>query len=147
MITIQWRHIDRDGVTNHWRLDALLNLLFRLRSKKTSKLRVTGLCEGNSPVTDEFPSQRASNAENASIWWRHHEDKLLQPRVSVVSMSLNVYLFECLPVNRALSECPLRHVLAYPRPRICNATGIIFSTTKATIKGPLSRLALISYNS
>ena len=33
-------------------------------SKKTSKLRVTGLCEGNSPVTGEFPAQRASNAEN-----------------------------------------------------------------------------------
>ena len=34
---------------------------------------VTGLCEGNSPVTGEFPTQRASNAENVSIWWRHHE--------------------------------------------------------------------------
>ena len=44
----------------------------RHRSKKTSKLRVTGLCEGNSPVTGEFPAQRASNAENVSIWWRHH---------------------------------------------------------------------------
>ena len=33
---------------------------------------VTGLCEGNSPVTGEFPSQRASNAEKLSIWWRHH---------------------------------------------------------------------------
>ena len=41
----------------------LLNRLFRLRSKKTSKFRVTGLCEGNSPVTDEFPTQRASNVE------------------------------------------------------------------------------------
>ena len=38
--------------------DCLLNCLFRRRSKKTSKLQVTGLCEGNSPVTDEFPSQR-----------------------------------------------------------------------------------------
>ena len=40
--------------------------------KKTSKPRVTGLCEGNSPVTGEFPSQRASNAETVPIWWRHH---------------------------------------------------------------------------
>ena len=40
--------------------------------KKTSKLRVTGLCVGNSPVTGEFPSQRVSNAENVSIWRRHH---------------------------------------------------------------------------
>ena len=39
------------------------NRLFRRRSKKTSKLRVTGLCEGNSPETGEFPTQRASNAE------------------------------------------------------------------------------------
>ena len=41
----------------------LLNRLFRPSSKKTSKLRVTGLCVGNSPVTGEFPTQRASNAE------------------------------------------------------------------------------------
>ena len=40
--------------------------------KKTSKLCVTGLCEGKSPMTGEFPAQRASNAENVSIWWRHH---------------------------------------------------------------------------
>ena len=30
----------------------------RRSSKKTPKLRVTGLCEVNSPVTGEFPSQR-----------------------------------------------------------------------------------------
>ena len=47
------------------------NRLFRRRSKKTSKLRVTGLCEGNSPMTSGFPAQRASNAEKISIWWRH----------------------------------------------------------------------------
>ena len=43
----------------------------RCRSKETSKLGITGLCEGNSPVTSEFPTQRASKAENASIWWHH----------------------------------------------------------------------------
>ena len=52
--------------------DCLLNRLFRRRSKKTSKLRVAGLCEGNSPVTGEIPAQMASNGENVSIWWRHH---------------------------------------------------------------------------
>ena len=50
----------------------LLNRLFRRRSKKTSKLRITGLCAGNSLVTGEFPAQMASNAKNVSIWWRHH---------------------------------------------------------------------------
>ena len=27
---------------------------------------------GNSPGTGEFPAQMDSNAENVSIWWRHH---------------------------------------------------------------------------
>ena len=34
---------------------------------------VTGLCVWNSPVTGEFPTQMAINAENVSIWWRHHD--------------------------------------------------------------------------
>ena len=50
----------------------LLNRLFRHRSKKTSKLHVTGLWARNSPLTGEFPAQKDSNAENVSIWWRHH---------------------------------------------------------------------------
>ena len=60
------------GVSYHQPHDCLLNCLFRRKSKKTSKLRVTGLCEGNSPLTGEFPAQMASNAENVPIWWRHH---------------------------------------------------------------------------
>ena len=63
--------LERDGVSNHQPHDCLLNGLFRRRSKKTSKLRVTGLA-GRSPVTGEFPAQSTSNAENVSIWWRHH---------------------------------------------------------------------------
>ena len=43
--------------------------------EKKSKLRVTGLCAGNSPWTGEFPAHIASNAENISIWWRHHVSK------------------------------------------------------------------------
>ena len=32
------------------------------------------ICGENSPMTGEFPfpAHRASNAENVSIWWRHH---------------------------------------------------------------------------
>ena len=69
---LQWRDNECDGASNHRRFDCLLNRLIRCRSKKTSKLRVTGLCEGNSPVTGEFPAERVSNAENDSIRWRHH---------------------------------------------------------------------------
>ena len=61
--TLQWRHNERDCVSNHQPHDCLLNLLFRRRSKKTSKLCVTGLCEWNLPVTGEFPAQKARNAE------------------------------------------------------------------------------------
>ena len=71
--TLQWRHNERDGVSNHRRLDCLLSPLFRRISKKTPKLSVTGLCEGNPPVIGVFPSQRANNAENVSIWWHHHD--------------------------------------------------------------------------
>ena len=75
-LTLRWRHNGRDSVSNHQPHDCLLNCLFRCRSKKTSKLRATGLCAGNSPGTGEFPAQMASYAENVSIWWRHHEPTL-----------------------------------------------------------------------
>ena len=71
--SLRWRHNDHAGVSNHQPHGCLLNRLFRRKSKKTSKLRVTGLCAGNSPWTGEFPAQMASFAENVSIWRRHHD--------------------------------------------------------------------------
>ena len=50
-IALEWRHNGRDGVSNHQPHQCLLDRLFRRRSKKISKLSVTGLCAGNSPVT------------------------------------------------------------------------------------------------
>ena len=75
-VPLQWRHNGRDSVSNHQPHDCLPNRLFRRRLKKTSKLRVTGLCVGNTPVTGKFPTQMANNAENVSIWWRHHTGRL-----------------------------------------------------------------------
>ena len=66
-IAKQWRHNGHNCVSNYQPHDCLLNRLFRRRSKETSKLRVTGLCVGNSPGTGEFPAQMASYAENVSI--------------------------------------------------------------------------------
>ena len=66
---LEWRHNGRDDVSNHQPHHCLLNRLFRCRSKKTSKLRVTGLCAGNS--RGEFPAQMVSTADNVSIWWSH----------------------------------------------------------------------------
>ena len=72
-LTLQGPHNERHGISIHQPHGCLLNRWFRRRSKKTSKVRVTGLCAGNSPVTGEFPAQMASNAEIVSIRWRHHD--------------------------------------------------------------------------
>ena len=79
MHSLQLRHNERHGVSNHQPHDCLLNRISRRLSKKASKLRVTGLYEGNSPVTGEFPTQRASNVSNVSIWWRHHVNADILP--------------------------------------------------------------------
>ena len=68
--------------------------------KKTSKLRVTGLCAGNSPGTGEFPAQMASNAENFSIWWRHHDRWI--PLTKVSDANFDVLFDQCL--NKRLSK-------------------------------------------
>ena len=57
IMSLQWCHNECDGVSNYRRFLCLLNCLFRRRSKKTSKLHMTGLCEGNSLVTGEFPAK------------------------------------------------------------------------------------------
>ena len=95
---LRWRHNGRDSVSNHKPQDCFLNRLFRHRSTKISKLRVTGLCAGNSPEAGEFPAQMASNAENVSIWWRHHgssviilKSKIYKNFFSVVSLAKILY--------------------------------------------------------
>ena len=81
-VSLRWRHNGR--VSYHQPHDCLLNRLFRRSSMKTSKLRVTGLCAGYSPVTGEFQTQMSSNAENISIWWRHHVSLKYDPRDPIV---------------------------------------------------------------
>ena len=92
--TLRWRYNGRYSVSNHLPHDCSLNHLFRPRSKKTAKLRVTDLCVGNSPGTGEFRSQMDSNAENVSIWWRHHAltdfDIVLPLTLSPVNDNLKV---------------------------------------------------------
>ena len=107
--SLQWRHNGWDSVSNHQPHDCLLNRLFRHRSKKTSKLRVTGLCAGNSPGTGEFSAQMASNAENVSIWWLHHGGvmflclKVIAVCLTTLSYNLKQY---CIIVNRTLRKYP-----------------------------------------
>ena len=73
LFTLQWHQTKCNGISNHQCLNCLITGLFRHRSKKASKVHVTGLCEGNSPVTGKFSVQRASDTENISICWHHHD--------------------------------------------------------------------------
>ena len=103
---LQWRHNGRDSVSNHQPHDCLLNCLFRRWSKKTSKLRVTGIFAGNSPGTGEFPVQMASYAENVSIWWRH----LGITTVILVNLSIPVRWTKSKPAKQH-GIYPVAHVM------------------------------------
>ena len=75
-MTVHWRHNECDGVSNHQRLDCLLNRLFRRRSNKPSKCRVTGLCGGNPPWPLDFPPKGPATPKmflfvDVIIAWQH----------------------------------------------------------------------------
>ena len=57
--------------------------------EKTSKLRVTGLCAGNSP----------ENAENVSIWWRHHERICVETAPWIKSISSRSFLYSFIEMH------------------------------------------------
>ena len=50
--------------------------LVQAQIKKTLNSTSLVFGEGNSPVTGEFPAQRASDTEYVSIGWRHNENNL-----------------------------------------------------------------------
>ena len=101
LIPLQWRHNGHYGISNHQPHHCLLNPLFRRKWKKTSKLRITGLCAGNSPMTGEFPTQMGSNAENVSIRWRHH----------VLRMPCTWFVCALLHCHYALSFIIITHIV------------------------------------
>ena len=67
---------------------------------------VTGICAENSPVAGEFPAQMASDAENVSIWWRHHDDTKLQNIFTVsiflnlIRIVINICCFQKIPLSQ-----------------------------------------------
>ena len=85
---LQWRHNEHDGVSITSVSMVYLSVSSAANQRKHHwKLRVTGLCAENSPVTGEFPARRPSNAENVSIWWRHHGPPIMR---FYISMNENV---------------------------------------------------------
>ena len=85
---LHWRHNDHDGVSNHQPHGCLLNRLFRRRSKKTSKLRVTGLCVGNSPgpvnSPHKWPVTRKMFPFNDVIMIKLNDESITNGAISVV---------------------------------------------------------------
>ena len=73
--TFQWRHKERDGVSNYQPHNYLLNVYRGTDPRNYQSAASLVSVSGTSPVTGEFPAQRASYVENVSIWWRHHELK------------------------------------------------------------------------
>ena len=65
--------------------------------QRNLKVCIIGPLWGNSPVTDEFPLQRASNSENAPMLCRHHEfASLYNQAVSYKDTFLKNILNRCL---------------------------------------------------
>ena len=62
-VSLQWRHDGHDNVSNHQPHHCLLSRLLGADQRKH---------QSSASLTGEFPAQMASNAENVSIWWRHH---------------------------------------------------------------------------
>ena len=92
--------------------------------RKASKLCVTGLCTGNSPGTGEFPAQMASNAENISIWWRHHEFWCPNAFAQAVHKIYAIQMYELLSQRQRSSFCA--NVLIYiKRPSLFGQVSMI----------------------
>ena len=90
--TLHWRHNYHDGFSNHQPYDGLLNHLFRRRSKENIKApRHWPLC-GEFTGTGEFPAQKASYAENVSIWWRHHVLEKHDYNLPIVDVTLHEHI-------------------------------------------------------
>ena len=92
--TLQWRHNGRDCVSNHQPHDCYTQAFIQAHIRENIIVPRHWPLWGIPPVTGGFPSQRASNAENVSISWRHHGpvgiDKWLEPEyIPSHSLSFN----------------------------------------------------------
>ena len=70
-VSLQWRHNEHDGVSNHQPRDCLLNHLFRRNQRKNQTPRHWPLC-GEFTGDRWIPRLKGGNAEKGSTWWRHH---------------------------------------------------------------------------
>ena len=124
---LQWHHNGLDSISNHQPHDCLLKGLFRCLSKKTSKLRITGLCAGNSP--HKLPVTRTIFPFDAKFY--QYRDSLYKNKMgSQPSYLHNPYILKqlCLYQKGVISMsllqfdvCPLLNTLR-PRQNGCHFT-------------------------
>ena len=123
LCALQLRHNEGNDVSNHQPHDGLLNRLLRRRSKKTSKLRVTGICARNSPVTGEFPTQRASNVSfddviTGSQQQEHVDEKGIECTIANRKSASSI-LSTWFNFNPRLVKCGMK--LSFPKLHKCNS--------------------------
>ena len=118
--SLHWRHNDHDGVSNHQSHGCLLNRLFRRRSKITSKLRVTGLCVGNSPGPVNSPhkgpvTRKMFPFDDVIMWGK--------PRVAGPGMGIIYVLFD---ISKSKQRIRQSSCMWYKTPlRSYDVTGVI----------------------
>ena len=109
---LQWRHNGRDGVSIT-SLIIVYSHLFRRRSKKTSKPRITGLCVGSSPVTGFhlMTSPWVVNVldirsrGNMGIIWRMPNNKCREraiPHMNFIYIYITIALYRCMAFTFAI---------------------------------------------
>ena len=97
--SLHWRHNGHNSVSNHQPHDCLLNRLFRRRSNIIPKLRVTGLCVGNSPGPVNSPHKGPATRKMFSF-----DD------VIMCNMSQNDVAIGCLMLDKSsLAVCLFFH--------------------------------------
>ena len=92
--TLQWCHNKHNGISNHWHLDCFTKPIAQAQIKENiNALRHWPLWgEFTSDLTREFPIQRASNAENVSIWCM-----IMYGSEALVSSACYTSIHFCLP--------------------------------------------------
>ena len=125
--SIRWCHNGLDSISNHQPHDCLLNRLFRHRSKKTSKLRVTGLCAVNSPHKWPLTRKMTSSCTMSYHWVITNApvSKCVQAHVVhacmhqhgcmyVVILKLSLWQLPMQPMKQIVSRSKDFHFIGHP---------------------------------
>ena len=132
---LRWYHNENNGIKSMASQLFAQPFLFRCWSNKTSKLCITSLCEGNPPVTNGFPSQRACYMENICISWHHHgiggrhhiwHSFLIIPHIDDICM-----WGTCLsPVVVITHSGRVMHICRQPKPSLVQIMACYLASTK-----------------